>query len=300
MNLKKFVSVFSCLAATSIVAGCGPFVYLPGEQKIQYVDLCDGTSPRCGGTGHPTISMPRYRPLYEGDPKKYLGTLVLVSDVEQPRQTCYAIKEEDIIQPFSHTIQITTIRDTQIKAAIDAATKATLGPGVVDDAPSLAATLTASVSSSLRKQNYAAAEYTLYTLKNDVLVRLQSAPAGTPEALCRDAVMKSPGRAFVRSFSIIKAETRMSSDAKNAITSAVELSVSGFKYNNGAFSASLSASLSASIASSVEQTITAQTPSFQTVYSYALWTEIVDSAAKASILSGLDANEATKDAAVEK
>jgi hypothetical protein len=290
MDFKSIIFAVACVAAGMASMGCGGTVSL-GGQKLSYAELCDENTRRCAGTGHPSIWMADSRPQYEGDPKQYLGKLVMLRDVTQLRKACFTPKDEDIIKsPFTHTFELTTVKESDIKAAISAAAKATLAGGMVDDAPGLTATLTASVSSTLRQKNYAKGAYTVYTLNNAALERLQNPAPNSPEAQCREAVKNSPTHAFVRSFSIITVQTVMNSDAKEAIAAAVDASVSNFKYNNGAFAATLSTSLSAAIAYNVEKTVSGVTAKHDEVYSYAFWTELRDPAEAIRVATNLAAS----------
>jgi hypothetical protein len=263
-----------------LAASCGG-VHV-GPQRVSYSDLCDDERPFCRAFGDASVVLQDDRPLFDGDVKSYLASLVVMGNVRQPRVECFNGITDNDYNTFTHDASITILEEKKIGAQIQAAVKAALAPTQVNNAPAAEASLAASITSTLESKNYLKLEYKQYVLRDAILNRIRDGAAGTPEAACRARLSSSPGLGFVWSMVTITAETNMNSDVKNAIGVAVDASLKNFTINSGPIPASVSASLSASISSSIETSMEGSTKEYKTVYSYGFWNHLNDASASAS------------------
>jgi hypothetical protein len=268
MALRAHGWTVGTIAAVSLAAGCGPIV---GNTRLGYAEVCTAERPDCRADGDFAVTMPGYRPAFDGDPKTYLGSLVETSNVRRPRITCLPPISDDDYTKFENQLRVTLIKTSNIEARVKAVVEGSLRGLALNDPPAAKLAVSAAVSSKLKQKNYTAAYYNVYTLKDAFFEKLLQAPAGSPEASCREKLANNANRSFVQSIAVITAHTELNSDIKTDIASAVTASLQNFKVNNAAIDASMSGELALTISSSIERDIESETKQYKTVYSYGFW-----------------------------
>jgi hypothetical protein len=277
-RLTSVVTISSlCLALSFFVASCGGTINI-GGQNLSYSDVCTSEVTACRAPGDIAITMSRDRPLFEGTPTSYLGSLVTINKVRQPRETCFTPSDTDYI--FRDiTIHATLLQEEDIEASVKAAVEASLGASGVDNLPSANLAVTTSVVSKLKENNYTNAKYTVYALRDAVFERIREAPQGSAEAKCREKLSAAKGRGFVSGLAIITAETNFDSSLQQQVNATVSGALQNFKVSNGAITAALSAQIALAISNKIEKTVSLKASQYQTVYSYGFWEDPFSAAA---------------------
>jgi hypothetical protein len=230
MNCAR--SLVYMVVTGTLAAGCSGGA-LVGKQRVPYADLCNDARPDCRAYGDASVVMQDDRPLFDGDPKSYLASLVVTTDVRQPRDTCAVPITDGDYNTFTHNVAITILKEKELRVQVSAAIKAALATTQLKDAPGVEASLSLNVTSKLREQNYLNIEYNQYILKDAVLIRIRDGAHGTPESGCRAKLSSSPNRGFVWSVVTLTANTKMSRNVKDAVALVVDATLKNVTVNGG-------------------------------------------------------------------
>lgn len=274
------------MAVALTVLGCGPTV---GNTRISHKQLCSSDRPKCAPDGEffsifneprPAIARIQTGTTWIEKWGEHLGRLVpnneKLDNIQKGQRIdtipCVALDQNDISYDFSHLIDVTLIKETELRAKLKESIDGALANVDLAEKPKVSQRLEAQVYNKIKENAYTQAHYKVVNVTRKKLddIALSSSSDGALWA-CREKIKNKDGF-FIRSIAVIESEGRMTTNQLAELSAIVSAELQNAKLNNGGpLQGDVSVNLSLEIASKTERDISTITENHSTVYAYGYW-----------------------------